>query len=313
MLHLAYMGLGEHNGWTPGTEIYRFEWPYVEEAENLVNRGHQLGEMGRYAEATRCLRKALDKAPFLMDAYVGLGVIALRKGRPDSARDLYTKAFDLGYSVLPTDFTGLLSWYELPNRPFLRAVHGLGLSLLELGDRSGAERIFRLGLMWWPNDNIGMRFLVKHLEAGLDPIAMEELIEAHYLITDMAMPGVEEGIFGLHDRADAFTLTWERRRRNRGEVMVHRFAKDTLEPSGPFAARFGEGLYREWADEHDLDSRYGITSGRPVAGVSVLVDVLTNQISLLDTNWWRAGGMAMLHQILKEMRTPAPRSPKGTR
>lgn len=295
---LRDMGVDDHFG----GRMFRFEWPYIEDAENLVDRGHELLGCGEFGKANDCLMRALAVAPFLIDAHVGLGAIALETGAASVATAHYQAGLDLGLSVLPEGFTGLLSWYETSNRPFLRACHGLGLSLLHSGDRSSAERWFRFGLSLWPNDNIGLRFLLQHLQDGLDPLAMEELLDRHCILTSLTLPDVKQGLYGMHHSADAIVLTWEKQRKKHGVVMVQRFSEGTLEPWTPFSAGRALAQFRDWAEENGLEARYGLTSGKRYSRASVLVDMATLRVCLLDTEWWRMGGMAMLHHILQEIR-----------
>lgn len=54
------------------------------------------------------------------------------------------------------------------NRPFLRALHGLGLCQWRLGDFTAARETFWRLLMLNPYDNLGVRFLIDEVEAGRD-------------------------------------------------------------------------------------------------------------------------------------------------
>ena len=63
-------------------------------------------------------------------------------------------------------FDGVLSWGLLDNRPFLRCLHGYGLSLWRLNRTQEAAAVFERMLWLNPTDNQGMRFLVAQLEAG---------------------------------------------------------------------------------------------------------------------------------------------------
>jgi len=63
------------------------------------------------------------------------------------------------------DFTGVLPWDFIDNRPFLRCMHGYGLCLWRLGRFDEAERIFDRMLWLDPSDSCGVRFLIHDLKA----------------------------------------------------------------------------------------------------------------------------------------------------
>ena len=67
---------------------------------------------------------------------------------------------------LPPGFDGILSWGMVDNRPFLRCLHGYGLSLWKLGRADEAKRSFERQLAFNPPDNQGVRFLLEELKAG---------------------------------------------------------------------------------------------------------------------------------------------------
>lgn len=52
--------------------------------------------MGRFAEALKIVKQAIDLDPSLVEAYRLLGFILLQMGDPLKARDEYAKAADLG-------------------------------------------------------------------------------------------------------------------------------------------------------------------------------------------------------------------------
>lgn len=81
------------------------------------------------------------------------------------AEKLYKKAYRLTIEEfegkLPKNRVG-----ELLNRPYLRAMHGLGLTLWGLDKTDEALEIFRMMLKLNPKDNQGIRFIISAMKAG---------------------------------------------------------------------------------------------------------------------------------------------------
>ncbi len=60
----------------------------------------------------------------------------------------------------------MLPWGIIDNRPYLRCLHGYGLSLWQLGRIEEAAKVFERLLWLNPTDNQGVRFLVGPAKAG---------------------------------------------------------------------------------------------------------------------------------------------------
>ncbi|MBS3779773.1 MAG: hypothetical protein KGY41_05225 [Desulfovermiculus sp.] len=73
---------------------------------------------------------------------------------------------------LSDDFTGLLPWGFVDNRPFLRCMHGYGLCLWRLGLFDQAEQIFHQLLWLNPSDSLGVRLIIDEV---WEKIAWEDL------------------------------------------------------------------------------------------------------------------------------------------
>ena len=109
-------------------------------------------------------RKALAISPLCADAY---NLLADEAKTPEKARDLYIRGVEAGHLALGPggfeEFDGHF-WGFLETRPYMRARHGLAMSLLQLGEEDAALEHFRAMLKLNPNDNQGIRYL---LLAGL--------------------------------------------------------------------------------------------------------------------------------------------------
>ncbi len=99
-------------------------------------------------------------------AHAALGAIAFDRDLP-RARLHYTVGAAIGDVSLGAGFDGVLPWGLVDNRPFLRCLHGLGLTLWRLDLQSEAGAIFRRMLWLNPRDNQGVRMAVDALERGL--------------------------------------------------------------------------------------------------------------------------------------------------
>ncbi len=87
----------------------------------------ELHRAGRDREATRILRGLLAQDERCIDAWVHLGNMAFDSKGAKAALDFYDVAVGIGERSLPEAFSGVLPRGLIDNRPFLRALHGLGL------------------------------------------------------------------------------------------------------------------------------------------------------------------------------------------
>lgn len=114
-----------------------------------ISTNQLVNEMGRL----------LEKYPDLIEAHVTIGSVSLESS-PALALEHYQRAFATGIVAMPAGFSGTLSYYELSNRAFLRAVHGLALAYRALNDHQKAVNILERSLKWNENDNLGCRDLL---------------------------------------------------------------------------------------------------------------------------------------------------------
>jgi hypothetical protein len=100
-----------------------------------------------------------------LDAHAHLGNLFFN-GDPEHALRHYAVGVGIGELSLGEDFDGVLQWGFIDNRPFLRCMHGFGLSLWRLGRHDDAAAIFDRMLWLNPSDNQGVRFLIDEVRAG---------------------------------------------------------------------------------------------------------------------------------------------------
>jgi len=144
-----------------------------EEWEELHDR-HDLAisliESGKLEKATIELKKIIKLEPLFIDAYNHLGIIEFDKKNYRKALDFYEKAFitDNLYEIITNasrnDSTlDLISWLNIDSRPFFRAMHGIGLCNMKMGNIEKAIEFFELILKYDPNDHQFVSFLLGDL------------------------------------------------------------------------------------------------------------------------------------------------------
>jgi tetratricopeptide (TPR) repeat protein len=98
------------------------------------------------------------------DAHLHLGNFVFDHHPKDAIRH-YEVGLRISELSLGDDFTGVLAWGLINNRPFLRCMHGYGLCLWRLGRFDEAEHVFEKMLWLNPSDNQGVRFLIDEVKA----------------------------------------------------------------------------------------------------------------------------------------------------
>lgn len=136
-------------------------------------------EAERPAERDKLARKALREDPDCLDAYVLLSFNAKTQAEELA---LLREAVRVGDRVFAPLLEGDETewWGFVGTRPYMRALHGLGMVLEALGDVEEAEAVYRRLLALNPNDNQGIRTLLVGLllEQG-NITAASELLDAY--------------------------------------------------------------------------------------------------------------------------------------
>jgi len=132
--------------------------------DDPVIRSNDLKNAGEWAEAEKILMELCQADLRCLDAHSHLGNLAFHHHPKDAIRH-YEVGLRIGELSLGDDFTGVLSWGHIDNRPFLRCIHGYGLCLWRLGRFDEAEHVFHRMLWLNPSDNQGVRFHVDEVRA----------------------------------------------------------------------------------------------------------------------------------------------------
>lgn len=138
----------------------------LEQFDDLLDR-RDSGELSqsRYIVG---LKGLLAAEPDFIDGHAHLGYALFDQGKPKLALEACIEGVAVGEQAIPTGFAGAIEWGHLENRPFLRAMHGVVLGHLRLGQRAKALPLMERMLAWNPDDNQGIRYLIgsEYLRAG---------------------------------------------------------------------------------------------------------------------------------------------------
>jgi tetratricopeptide (TPR) repeat protein len=148
--------------------------PKRRQAEATLNESFELLERGQEEEAGRLFFKSIEIDPTLADGYNHLALIAWRKEDWKQAEGLYRKALELAEPEIKGIRRGSF-WGVTESRPYMRALHGLGLTAWKQGRLDEAKDIFEKMLKLDSNDNLGAGFLigpVYHQMGDLDKAAV---------------------------------------------------------------------------------------------------------------------------------------------
>ncbi len=121
---------------------------------------------GQMAEARKILMELCQADLRCLDVHSHLGSFAFDY-YPQNAIRYYEVGLRIGELSLGVDFTGVLLWGFIDNRPFLRCMHGYGSCLWRLGRFKEAEQIFNRMLWLNPADNQGVGFIIDEVKAKM--------------------------------------------------------------------------------------------------------------------------------------------------
>ncbi len=124
----------------PGVEPDDWDADPVADAAAMHRAGYD-------REASRILKSLIALDERCIDAWVHLGNIAFDARGPKAALDMYDTAVAIGEQSLPERFNGVLPRGLVDNRPFHRALHGLGLCAWRQRRWDDAAEIFT-NLLW---------------------------------------------------------------------------------------------------------------------------------------------------------------------
>lgn len=129
-----------------------------DDIDDDIIRSAALGQAGRRDEGRALLQAMIKEDPRCIDAHVHIGNL-LFDTHPKAALAHYQTGVAIGERAIPSDFTGVLPWGWIDNRPFLRALNGMTICLWRLRRFEEAEVAVDTQLWLSPSDNVGARFI----------------------------------------------------------------------------------------------------------------------------------------------------------
>jgi tetratricopeptide (TPR) repeat protein len=134
--------------------------------DDPICRAVDLKRAGESEDARKVLMELCQADLRCLDAHSHLGNFVFDY-YPQKAIEHYEVGLRIGELSLGDNFTGVLAWDFMDNRPFLHCMKGYGLCLWRLGRFQAAEQIFTRMLWLNPSDNQGARFLLDEVKAGI--------------------------------------------------------------------------------------------------------------------------------------------------
>lgn len=150
-----------------------------ERLDDLLDR-HGAGMLSDPAYIAE-LKEIVADSPDHIDGHAHLGHALLGSGKTRAALSAYECGIAVAEAAIPADYSGTLSWIEMSNRPFLRALHGAVLAQLRLKKRKNAISLMERMLSLNPDDNQGVRYLL-----GSEYLRNREPEKARFLLESWA-------------------------------------------------------------------------------------------------------------------------------
>lgn len=140
-----------------GEENGEFHWG---RARNKVfDRFYYIQEISDPEESVIEMEALIEHDREFIDAYNSVGFFELDLYNYGYALNMFDQAYRIGNKCIPADFKGRIAWAFVDNRPFLRAMQGLGLTYLLMQKWDRASEVFKKMLAYNQNDNQGIRAL----------------------------------------------------------------------------------------------------------------------------------------------------------
>lgn len=168
-----------------GEGSWRYQYPALDEAasETFYDVLTEWRYGSPFGHVERRFRQLIDDYPAYIDARHHLAMLLREMGRQDEAHQVWERTVAMALACMPDAFAmgeDRVSWFDLDNRPFLRAYHGLALSFVNRGEIQKGYRMFKNLLAMNPGDNQGARALVVDVSFYLEkPTVVLEVCEQY--------------------------------------------------------------------------------------------------------------------------------------
>lgn len=112
------------------------------------------------ATLLRAAREAVARCPLYVDGWNRVAGTLFTQRKFKEALSIAEPIASALLDLLPTEGAVQVSYGQLQNRPFFRIVHCYLLLLHEAGRHKEADALADRMVRFWPNDNLGFRFLM---------------------------------------------------------------------------------------------------------------------------------------------------------
>lgn len=100
------------------------------------------------------------REPAFLDGYAHWAGALVALEQHEDCIAMALPIFNAACALIPSDYNGFVPYSYLSNRPFHRLANNLLLAYYGVGKNDDAKTIAQQMLTWWPNDNIGFRFML---------------------------------------------------------------------------------------------------------------------------------------------------------
>ncbi len=128
----------------------------------------------KLSQAIKLLLKAQEIDPHYVQTYVGLCSAYRHIGAADKYRECAIKGYEETRNIFKK-WPKELSWYDMDNRKFHRAIFFRAGLHVEDGEIEQGMTLYRQLLSMWPNDNLGVRYYAAATCAGVAVSKLDDL------------------------------------------------------------------------------------------------------------------------------------------
>jgi hypothetical protein len=133
-----------------------------------IGVGIDIFEAGDWNGGVRHMKGLLKKDDRCLDAYAHLGNWHFEYDDLNKAKNFYKMGVAIALKSMGKKADGVFPWGFIENRPFLRCLHGLGITYYRQRKVIDALPIFEKMIWLNPRDNQGARFLINSMINGVE-------------------------------------------------------------------------------------------------------------------------------------------------
>lgn len=159
ILHAGKRSCWEMENILPGYNPENFDCP--------IGDGIEIMNTGDWYGAIQHMKNLLAQDERCLDAYAHLGNWYFEDEDLSKAKNFYKMGTAIGLKSISNKINDVFPWGVIENRPFLRCLHGLGITLYRQRNVVDAMSIFQKIVWLNPRDNQGARFLIDSLVNGV--------------------------------------------------------------------------------------------------------------------------------------------------